>query len=152
MFVVSEKSIYDEYLKLTEKYGNYNKILEIMTDNFIKNNLKKDDEVILDEMTKKSVVYILSTFNVVDPLTQRKIEHKIYVPIPLKVVLLPEDEDLSAQQKANVIMRNFVHFIRNNNATWDSLQEDLRSSIVSWNEMTRETQLRKGSLKSMQKK
>ena len=152
MFVVSEKSIYDEYLKLTEKYGNYNKILEIMTDNFIKDNLKKDDEVILDEMTKKSVVYILSTFNVVDPLTQRKIEHKIYVPIPLKVVLLPEDEDLSAQQKANVIMRNFVHFIRNNNATWDNLQEDLRSSIVSWNEMTRETQLRKGSLKSMLKK
>ena len=152
IFVVSEKEVYNKFVKLGMKYKDYDKILDIMKEEFLKDNIEKSDDELLNQLVGNSVVYILSTFNVVDPVTHRIIEHKIYVPVPLKIVLLPENEDLSAQQKANTIMRNFVNYIRNNNATWDKLQDDVRSSIVSWNEMTRETQLRKSSLKSMQKK
>ena len=88
---------------------------------------------------------ILSKFEVVDPQTERIIEHKIYVPVKMKVVDLG-NANLDLQKMANAILRNLVHYLRNNNATWNALQKDVRSSLVEWEKAKEDTQLRKEML------
>ena len=94
---------------------------------------------------------ILSKFEVIDPQTERVIEHKIYVPIKMKVVDIgkakdDENKDLDKQKMANAILRNLIKYLRNNNATWNALQKDVRSSLVEWEKAKEDTQLRKEML------
>lgn len=97
------------------------------------------------KMAGETYVMILSKFEVVDPQTERIIEHKIYVPVKMKVVDLG-NANLDLQKMANAILRNLVHYLRNNNATWNALQKDVRSSLVEWEKAKEDTQLRKEML------
>ena len=47
---------------------------------------------------------------------------------------------------ANAILRNLIKYLRNNNATWNALQKDVRSSLVEWEKAKEDTQLRKEML------
>ena len=97
------------------------------------------------KLAGETYVMILSKFEVKDPQTERVIEHKIYVPVKMKVIDIGEN-NLDNQKIANAILRKLVHYVRNNNATWNALQKDVKSSLVEWEKAKEDTQLRKEML------
>ena len=118
---------------------------------FINNHYDDFVSYLAKKITRETYVMILSKFEVIDPQTERVIEHKIYVPIKMKVVDIgkakeDEDKDLDKQKMANAILRNLIKYLRNNNATWNALQKDVRSSLVEWEKAKEDTQLRKEML------
>lgn len=126
---------------------------------FIHNHYEDFVTYLAKKITRETYVMILSKFEVIDPQTERVIEHKIYVPIKMKVVDLEkvkedekgkakddENKDLDKQKMANAILRNLIKYLRNNNATWNALQKDVRSSLVEWEKAKEDTQLRKEML------
>ena len=113
-------------------------------------NLNEDErEKLAKEQMLNSWIFVLSEFEVKDPQTERMIPFEIYVPIPLKIAYLDAEEvgNLDKQVIANMIMRNLLHFLRNNNGTWNKLQKDVLFSEEAWKKLNDNTQTRKSAIK-----
>jgi len=84
-----------------------------------------------------------------DPQTERMIPFEIYVPIPMKVCYIDSNKvgNIDKQVIANMIMRNLLHFLRNNNGTWNKLQKDVLFSEDAWKKLNDNTQTRKSAIK-----
>jgi TRAG family protein len=123
--------------------------LELNTNEKTKGLNEDEKEKLSTEMMEKSWIFVLSEFEVKDPQTERMIPFEIYVPIPMKVCYIDSNKvgNLDKQVIANMIMRNLLHFLRNNNGTWNKLQKDVLFSEEAWKKLNDNTQTRKSAIK-----